>query len=351
MLLSGKELSTRERAILHSVVRAYIDTGEPVGSRTIARMRSLALSPATIRNVMADLAENGYLAQPHTSAGRVPTGKAFQDFAGTVSARPLPDADRDHIFKEMQSGETLEERVGIASRVLTEITRNVGIAAALPSSSQELEHLELIALSERRVLMIVATKDRMVRNRVVTLERAMTQDNLIQLRNYVNANFAGWTLEKARAELLRRIEEERALYDAVLQQLTLLYQKGLLLADQDTQLAMDGASWLVGLDLHLTKERMRELFRALEEKKHVVALLDRFLDPPHGQAGPGQIGVHVGLADAHPAMSDLTLIGVTIDLPSGVRTRIAVLGPMRMQYERVISTVLQIGRTFETLQS
>ncbi len=354
MLLSGKKLSSRERAILHSIVRAYIDTGQPIGSRTISRMRSLALSPATIRNVMADLAEDGYLAQPHTSAGRVPTGRAFQDFAGTVTSRPLPVADCDHILKQMQSGESLEERVGIASRVLTEITRNVGIAAALPSSSQELEHLELIALSEGRVLMIVATRDRMVRNRVVTLDHAMTQDDLIQLRNYVNANFAGWTLEKARAELLRRIEEERAMYDAVLQQLTLLYQKGLLLADQDPQLAMDGASYLVGLDLHLTRERMRELFRALEEKKHVVALLDRFLAAPQeqdGQVAQSRVGIHVGLEDAHPAMSDLTLIGLTVDLPSGVRTRIAVLGPMRMQYEKVISTVLQIGRTFATLQS
>jgi heat-inducible transcriptional repressor len=361
MLVSGKKLSpglsTRERAILHSIVRAYIDTGEPIGSRTISRMRSqhgqdkVDLSPATIRNVMAALAENGYLAQPHTSAGRVPTGRAFQDFAGAVPSRPLPEADCDRILQEMQSGESLEERVGIASRVLTEITRNVGIAAALPSSSQELEHLELIALSERRVLMIVATRDRMVRNRVVTLDRAMTQDDLIQLRNYVNTNFAGWTLEKARAELLRRIEEDRAMYDAVLQQLTLLYQKGLLLADQHPQLAMDGASYLVGLDLHLTRERMRELFRALEEKKHVVALLDRFLDAPQGHAGEGRVGIHVGLADAHPAMSDLTLIGLTVDLPSGVRARIAVLGPMRMQYEKVISTVLQIGRTFATLQA
>lgn len=349
--MSGTELTPRKQTILHSIVRAYIDTGEPVGSRTISRMRSLALSPATVRNVMADLADDGYLAQPHTSAGRIPTGKAFRDFAGTVPARPLPAADRDHIFSQMQSGESLEERVAIASRVLTEITRNVGIAAALPSSAQELEHLELVALSDRRVLIVVATRDRMIRNRVVTLDRAMSPDDLIQLRNYVNANFAGWTLEKARAELLRRIEEERALYDAVLQQLTLLCQKGLLMADQDPQVAMDGASWLVGLDLHLTRERMRELFRALEEKKHVVALLDRFLAPSPGRTGQGQIGIHIGLEDAHPAMSDLTLIGLTIDLPSGLRTRIAVLGPMRMQYDKVISTVLQIGRTFEILQA
>jgi heat-inducible transcriptional repressor len=309
-------------------------------------MRSLALSPATIRNVMADLADNGYLAQPHTSAGRIPTGKAFQDFAGAVPSRPLPAADRQLILQQMQSGENLEERVEIASRVLTEITQNVGIASALPASAQELEHIELIALSGARVLMIVATRDLMVRHRVVTLDRDLKQDDLIQLRNYINANFAGWTLEKARAELLRRIEEERALYDAMLQQLTLLCQKGLLVVDQDPQLAMDGASYLMGLDLHLTGERMRELFRALEEKKHVVALLDRFLDSPQGQ-----IGIHIGLADAHPLMGDLTLVGVTIDLPSGVRTRIAVLGPMRMNYEKIIPAVLQIGRTFEALQT
>src|ERR1700684_848676 len=182
------ELSPREQTILHSIVRAYIDTGEPVGSRTISRMRSLALSPATVRNVMADLADDGYLAQAHTSAGRGPTGKAFRDFAGAVPPRPLPAADCDHLCKHMQSGETREERVGIASRVLTEITRNVGIAAALPSSTQELEHLELIALSESRVLIIVATRDRMVRNRIVTLERSMSPDELIHLRNYVNVN-------------------------------------------------------------------------------------------------------------------------------------------------------------------
>ena len=344
MVFSGRQLSTREREILHLIVRAYIDTGEPVGSRTLSRLRHLALSPATIRNVMADLADEGYLAQPHTSAGRVPTDRAFRDFAGTVSGKPLSHSDRDRIFSQMHLGESLEERIAIASKVLTEMTRNVGIAAALPNTSQELEHLELVGLSERRVLMIVATRDRMVRNRVVTLDRALTTDELTTIRNYVNINFCGWTLERARAELLRRSEEVRAMYDAVLQQLTLLCEKGLLVVDSDPHVEMDGASWLIGLDLHLTRERMRDLFRALEEKKRVVALLDRFLEEPRGQ-----VGIHVGLEDAHPAMSELTLIGVTVDLPSGAQARIAVLGPMRMQYERVISAVQQIGRTFEAL--
>ena len=180
MPLAGRDLSPREREIVHLIVRAYIETGEPVGSRTLSRMRHLSLSPATIRNVMADLADDGYLAQPHTSAGRIPTDKAFRSFAGTVSAKPLSAPDRERIFSQMNSAESLEERVSIASRVLTEMTRNVGIAAALPASSQELEHLELIALSDKRVLMIVATRDKMVRNRVVTLDRELPQDELAQ---------------------------------------------------------------------------------------------------------------------------------------------------------------------------
>lgn len=346
MALAGRDLSPREREIVNLIVRAYIETGEPVGSRTLSRMQHLSLSPATIRNVMADLADEGYLSQPHASAGRMPTDKSFRMFAGSVSAKPLSASDRERIFSQMSSAESLEERVSIASRVLTEMTRNVGIAAALPSSSQELEHLELIALSGNRVLMILATRDRMVRNRVVTLDRALPQDELARLRNYVNVNFAGWTLEKARAELLRRIEEERAAYDAVLQQLTVLCHKGLLVADLDPQVEMDGASYLVGLDLHLTRERMRDLFRALEEKKRVVAMLDRFLE-----TSCGQVGIHVGLEDAHPAMRELTLIGITLNLASGVRARVAVLGPMRMHYERVISAVGEIGRAFESGQA
>jgi heat-inducible transcriptional repressor len=346
MALAGRDLTPREREIVHLIVRAYIETGEPVGSRTLSRMRHLSLSPATIRNVMADLADDGYLAQPHTSAGRIPTDKAFRSFVGTVSAKPLSAPDRERIFSQMNAAESLEERISIASRVLTEMTRNVGIAAALPASSQELEHLELIALSDRRVLMIVATRDKMVRNRVVTIDRELTTEELIRLRNYVNINFSGWTLERARAELLSRIEEERAAYDAVLQQLTMLYRKGLLMADRDPQVEMDGASYLVGLDLHLTRERMRDLFRALEEKKRVVAILDRFLE-----SSQGQIGIHVGLEDAHPAMRELSLIGVTLNLPSGVRARVAVLGPMRMHYERVISAVQQIGQAFESVQA
>lgn len=344
MALHSRVLNARERSILHLIVRGYIENGEPVGSRTLSRMRDLALSPASIRNVMADLADEGYLAQPHTSAGRIPTDKAFRDYVETVPTSPVTSGEGQQFFSTIQNAETLEERVENASRVLGQMTRNVGIVTALPRSSQELEHLELVGLSDQRVLMIVATRDRLVRNRVVRVDRQLSSDDLAAIRNYVNINFAGWTLDRARTELLRRIEEDRALYDAMLQQLAVLCHKGLLAVDQDPHVAMDGASNLVGIDLHLTRERMREIFRALEEKAGVVAMLDRFLE-----SARGEVGIQVGLEAVNPAMSELSLIGITIDLPSGVRTRMAVLGPMRMDYERVVSAVRQIGAVFGNL--
>jgi heat-inducible transcriptional repressor len=336
-------LNFRSQDILRSIVRAYIETGEPLGSRTLSKLGSGgSLSPASIRNTMADLADEGYLYQPHTSAGRIPTDKAFQFYVKTLTARPTHNPK---IVAELSEAGDVEECVQKTSRMLTEMTRNVGIAAALPATQQQLEHIELISLADRRVLMILVTRDRTVRNRVVVLEEAISPDELTSLRNYVNRNFAGWKLSDARVELMRRLEEERAAYDEVLKHLTVLYQKGLLDLDSNPWIHMEGASNLVGLDLHLTRERMRELFQALEEKKRVLELLDRFLEQSRGE-----LGIQIGLGDVHPSMKELSLIGVTIALPGGSLARIAVLGPLRMNYEKVMSSVLQIGRAFERVQ-
>ena len=143
----------------------------------------------------------------------------------------------------------------------------MGITAALPPAVRELDQIELVPLGDRRILVILVTRDRTVHNRVVVLDEAVSSDELINIRNYVNHNFSGWRLEDARRELLQRIAEERAIYDAVLRKLTLLYRKGLLDVDVAPEVHMEGASNLLGLDLHLTREKMRDLLRALEEKE------------------------------------------------------------------------------------
>ena len=338
-------LKSRYREILIAIVRAYIETGEPVGSRTISKLREDALSPASIRNVMADLADEGYLSQPHTSAGRVPTEKAFQLYVASLQGQRMLSSESDRLRHEFSGLDTIGARVERSSYLLMEFTRNVGIAAAIPALSQELDQIELVPLSDNRVLMILATRDHMVRNRVVTLEEPASPDELVSIRNYVNRNFSGWQLGAARRELLRRLLEERELYDAVLRKLQTLYRKGLLEGDSSPEVHMEGASNLLGLDLHLTRETLRELLGALEQKRRLMELLDRFLEQP-----PGELAVRVGLEEAHPAMKDLVLIGMTVQLASGLPAKVAVLGPMRMHYERVMSAVFETSRALENAQ-
>src|SRR5882757_6618989 len=338
---SDDALTGRTQEILNSIVRAYNETGETVGSRTISKRRKDCLSPASIRNAMADLADEGYLSQPHTSAGRLPTEKAFRQYVQSLVAGRMPAAAAQRVRAELSEVESMEDRVERSSHILTELTQNVGIAAAMPTGGQVLDQIELVALSDGRVLMILVTRDRMVRNRVVMMGEPVTQDELTSIRNYVNRNFTGWTLREARLELLRRMDLERATYDAVTRKLSVLYQKGLLDSAGAPEVHMEGASNLVGLDLHLTREKMRDLLRALEEKQRLVELLDRFLEEM-----PSGVQVRVGLEEAHPAMKELALIGVTLALPGGLSAKIAVLGPMRMQYEKVMGAVLHIGREF-----
>ncbi|HTQ54997.1 MAG TPA: heat-inducible transcriptional repressor HrcA [Bryobacteraceae bacterium] len=339
---SGASLNTRLQDILHAIVRLYIETGEPVGSQTIANRRHARLSAASIRNVMADLADDGYLSQPHTSAGRVPTEKAFRDYVQSLNAGRIPSVEAAWLRAELSEAPTAAARFARSCHILTELTHNVGIAAALPPAVRELDQIELVPLGDRRVLVILVMRDRTVHNRAVVLEEAVSSDELIHIRNYVNHNFSGWRLEDVRRELLQRIAEERAIYDAVLRKLTLLYRKGLLEVDATPEVHMEGVSNLVDLNLHLTREKLRDLLQALEEKKRIVELLNHVLEQANGA-----LAVRVGLEETHPAMKELALIGISFQMPSGIWAKIAVLGPMRMRYEKVMGAVLQTRRALQ----
>jgi len=337
--------TARKFDIMHAIVRAYIDGGEPVASRDIARQRRDGLSAATVRNVMADLCDEGFLSQPHTSAGRVPTEKAFRSYIQSLTAaNRVLNSELTRVREELQGAETIEQTVERSSHMLTEMTRSIGIAAAIPTSSQVLDQIELMPLGDRRVLMILVTADRVVRNRVVMVDEPVTEAELESVRNYINRNFSGWVLSNVQNELARRLEQESAAYDAMLRKLTELYEKGLLDIGFSPEIHMEGASNLVGVDLHLTREKMRELFHALEQKKRILLLLERFLE-----GRDGELAVQVGLADAHPSMRELSLIGLSVMLPGGATARVAVLGPMRMDYGKVMSAVLHVGQALQTV--
>ena len=332
-------LTARHFDVLHAIVQNYIETGEPVASRTVAR--KYPMSSASIRNMMADLLQEGYLSQPHTSAGRIPTLRAYQSYVKTLFTSRIIRAELDRLHLEIEKAGSVEARIERSSKLLTEITRNFGIAAAIPTENQTLDQVELLALPDRRILMVVVTRDRIVRNKVIQVEDHVGQDELVSIRNYINYHFSGWTLPNIHRELKRRLDLESAAYDAILKRVNVLYRQGLLDLGAMPEIHFDGAENLIDFDVHLTRERMRELFRALEEKKRVLQLLERFLEQRDGE-----VRIQVGLSDVHPSMSELSLIGVRFGMPNGLQAHVAVLGPMRMNYSRAVSAVLHVGRAF-----
>jgi heat-inducible transcriptional repressor len=342
-MTQDNHLSHRESGILGAIVQAYLDTGEPVASLALARLRGMSLSAATIRNVMADLTDQGLLCQPHTSAGRIPTTRAIQLYVGTLAVR-LVSAELAQMRAELARLQTVGERVERSSQILTKLTHNVGIVAALPVDSRVLSHVELVALPANKLLMVVVSEDGQVWNQLVELDTELTAVELTSIRNYLNVEFRGWRLPDVRLEIERRLQLESAAYDTVLRGLMELHVRGLLDLAIETEVRLGGTSNLLAMDLHLTREALRDLFRTLEEKKRVLSLLDRFVEQ-HLDAP----GVRVGLSEIHPAMEHLSLVGVTVHQPNGLSTRVAVLGPMRMDYARALSAVTQMQHALQSL--
>lgn len=339
-------LEGRTREVLASTIRTYIATGEPVGSRTISRKRRDKLSAATIRNTMADLEAAGYLEQPHTSAGRVPTEKAYRFYVGQIarSGLHLNRSDEELIRQQIHCGaaESPEALLERASHVLSLVTRNVGIVVSATAADTVLQHIQFVRLSDNRVLVILAPRGAPVRSRVVRSEEEFRQEELDRIANYLNQNFAGWRLEAARNEIQRRLEEERARYDELLRRLAMLWRQGILEGDAATGVYLEGASHLMGRPELDNPQVLRDLLRALEEKERLVRLLTRYIQEADASAW-SQARVVIGL-DTDPPVKDFALIGALCATAEGLAGRVAVLGPPRMQYERVISAVSQVAR-------
>jgi heat-inducible transcriptional repressor len=291
---------------------------------------------------MAELTEMGLLTQPHTSAGRLPAPAAIQFYVDALAPARGRRGDSAPWFWKLQSIDSWQDRVEESTHLLKDLTHNVSISAALPPASQVLHQVEFSPLGQKQYLMIVITGDRAVHNQTVTLERDLTIEDLAEIRNYVNREFSGWTFDEARQELEARMAEESNDYQALLRRVELFYSRGLLDFGPMTQVYLDGAAYLVGQDLQMTRERLRELFETLEQKKQILRLLDQYLN---GVAGTP--AVKVGLGEAHPSLADISLVGIEVPVEGGAKARVAVLGPLRLNYSRVISAVQEVSQALQ----
>jgi heat-inducible transcriptional repressor len=333
----------REREILTAIVETYIATGEPVGSRTISRANKDGLSAATIRNVMADLADAGFLEQPHTSAGRVPTPQAYRYFVEQISGKAhLSQADQGLIEQSLGGVSDPQEFMERTSRVLSLVSSCVGVAVAGSGPSNALEHIHFSRLAEKKVLGVVVTKGGVVRDRVFRVEHDLSQGDLDTAARYLNENFRGWTMEKLRQELVRRLDQERSEYDKLMQSVRDLYQGGALGDETARSVFVEGVSNLVVSEDD--RERLRQLLRTLEEKQRVVELLSAYVDERQEA-----VRVVIGLEEALPEMRNFVLIGAPARVGQEVMGSLAVIGPTRMDYEHTITAVSYIAKLFDKI--
>src|SRR6202167_3160731 len=216
-------IGNREREILTALVETFISTGEPVGSRTLARSNREGLSPASIRNVMSDLADAGYLEQPHTSAGRVPSSDAYRYYVEQLTGKArLSNEDETIIQGSLHGVSDVQEFMERTSHVLSLVSRNVGVAVAIGGPKNALEHVYFSRLGDQKVLAVLVTRSGFVRDRVLRLD--LPQAELDRAARYINGNFRGWTMESMRAELEHRIEQERSEYDRLMNSIEQLYK-------------------------------------------------------------------------------------------------------------------------------
>jgi heat-inducible transcriptional repressor len=339
---SGPPIGDREREILTAIVETFIATGDPVGSRTLARSNKEGLSPATIRNVMADLADAGFLEQPHTSAGRVPSTEAYRYYVEQLTGQAsLSQEDQGIIQESLHGVSDVQEFMERTSHVLSLISHNVGITVAIGGPKNALEHVYFSRLGDQKVLAVLVTRSGLVRDRVLRLD--LPQADLDAAARFINENFRGWTMEALRVELARRLEQERSEYDRLMTSLEQLYRQGALAADENAQVVfVEGASNLVTGEQD--RQRLQELLQTLEEKQKIVELLSAYLD-----AKQEAVRVVIGLDEALPSMRNFVLIGAPARVGDDVMGSLAVIGPTRIDYQHTMTAVSYIARLFDKI--
>lgn len=340
---SDPNIGKREREVLTAIVETFISTGEPVGSRTLSRSNREGLSPASIRNVMADLSDAGFLEQPHASAGRVPTTEAYRYYVEQISGTAKLAPQEESMISDSLAGVSdVQEFMERTSRVLSLISRNVGVTVASSGTKNALEHVYFSRLGEQKVLAVLVTRSGLVRDRVLRLD--LPQAELDMAARYINENFRGWTMESMRAEIARRIERERSEYDRLMNSIEQLFKQGALAGETGGQTVfVEGAANLLA-DQQQDRQRLQEMLKTLEEKEKIAQLLGVYLDVKQEA-----VRVVIGLDQSVPSMQNFVLIGAPARSGTDMVGSLAVIGPTRMDYQHTMTAVSYMARLFDKI--
>ena len=332
----GPELSRRGKKILQAVVAEYLQSGDAVGSRTITRRHDIGLSPATVRNVMADLEELGLLEQRHTSAGRVPTASGLRFFIDSLlKLRGLTPREKEEIRARV-TAPSADEVLQRASRLLSEITQHAAVIVTPDPALARFSHLEFVPLRNGKLLCILVTTDGRIENKLLTLDQPVDESRLDRVHGYLNNLLSGLTLDEVRDRVLRELGEEKHRYDELVAEALRLGSHVFAQGERSADIVVSGTANLIEPEPAASPaqaiDRMRDLMRALEDKELLVRLLDRT------RTAEG-IQVFLGAETATAALAGASVVAESYGPEERPIGAIAVIGPMRMNYGKVMSVV------------
>ncbi|PKO34612.1 MAG: heat-inducible transcriptional repressor HrcA [Betaproteobacteria bacterium HGW-Betaproteobacteria-7] len=324
-------LDERSRTLLKALVEHYIADGQPVGSRALSKFSGLDLSPATIRNVMADLEEAGFVASPHTSAGRIPTARGYRLFVDSLlTVQPL-EVRQMGVMEEALQGRPSNQMIASASQLLSSLTHFAGVVIAPRRKSSRIRQIEFLSLSERRILLIIVTTDGDVQNRILNTERAYSPSELVSAANYLTQNFAGLDFEQIRHRLASEIQQLREDIKPLMNQA--LDAGDAALAESATPYFISGERNLLDVEeLSSNMKRLRELFDLFEQRSSLM----RLLDVSNRAEG---VQIFIGGESGIASLDECSVITAPYAVDGQVVGSVGVIGPTRMAYERVIPIV------------
>ncbi len=329
----------RNRQVLADIVRTYIETGEPVSSRAVSRRFEEPLSTATIRSVMADLEDGGYLYQPHTSAGRVPTAAAYRFFAQEIGAQAtLSVEDREWISREMASGSTPEQITERAGHVLAEVSKGLGIVVSPPLRKAILEHARMWLIPDGRVVVVLISPGGNTRDKVLRPPRLFTQEELDATADFLNRHYSGWTLEAIRTDLLQKLANERERYESIARSALTLCDPTILGESPQSQIYVEGTAQIVTAPEFADQPQLGELLAAIEEKHRLITVLNSCIETPE------PVFVQIGVKEISQTGENIALISAPYSTHDRSQGSLGILGPTRMHYERAKTAVANVAQ-------
>jgi heat-inducible transcriptional repressor len=332
------QLSPRAAQILAALVAEYIDTGEPVGSARLTHAAALRVSSATVRNTLAELEDLGYLQQPHTSAGRIPTDRGYRFYVDKLLVAPRPlrggAAVEAQLRRDAGTPALAEDVLAAVSLVLSRVSRLVAFALPISDGQGILKEIEFVPLTSTKVLVVVVAEGGRISRKAIEVDEELDPHALRQAANYLNTEFAGMSLERIRAAVMERLHHERTLADALRSRALRLAQSSLDELPRRPSLFVDGASSLLddtAEDSGVSIGTLRALLQMVEEKERLVRLLNQYID------GPG-LTIVIGQEHLTPDLRPFSIVAATY-ADGSRRGTVGVIGPMRMHYSRTIAVV------------